>query len=114
MYEPLCRGLLTGKFRELPHFPETDMRAWDERFQGSRFQHARRLINDLERVGQKVGLPTSAIAIGWAVAQPGITAAIAGAKTPLQVQQNALASRVLDQPKVSMVVDKIASIHGGE
>ena len=114
VYEPLCRGLLTGKFSEIPQFPETDMRAWDERFQGSRFHHARRLINDLERVGAKVGLPTSAIAIGWAIAQPGITAAIAGAKTPLQVQQNALASRVLDEPKISRVVDKIASIHGGE
>ena len=114
VYEPLCRGLLTGKFSEIPQFPETDMRSWDERFQGSRFHHARRLIGDLERVGQKVGLPTSAIAIGWAISQPGITAAIAGAKTPLQVQQNALASMVLDQPKIARVVDKIASIHGGE
>lgn len=113
IYEPLCRGLLSGKFKHQPQFPESDMRAWDERFQGARFEHARRLTADLDRVGQKVGLPTAAVSVGWAISQPGITAAIVGAKNPQQVKQNALAAQMLDDPKVAMVVDRIASIHGG-
>ena len=30
-YEPLARGLLTGKFRGVPTFPDTDLRARDDR-----------------------------------------------------------------------------------
>ena len=36
-YEPLARGLLSGKFRALPRFPESDMRRRDPRFWASRF-----------------------------------------------------------------------------
>jgi aryl-alcohol dehydrogenase-like predicted oxidoreductase len=113
VYEPLCRGLLTGKFTSPPNFPDTDMRAWDERFHGARFEHARGLVSDLTRVGQRIGLPTSAIALGWTIAQPGVTAAIAGAKRPQQVLENAMASSLLDMPKAISVIDKVASIHGG-
>jgi len=112
-YEPLCRGLLTGKFKQLPTFPETDLRAWDERFQGHRFAHARGLVSDLEKIGQKLGLPTAAVALGWVIGQKGITAAIAGAKRPEQVRQNAMASRFVEQEKVLGIIDKVASIHGG-
>jgi aryl-alcohol dehydrogenase-like predicted oxidoreductase len=112
-YEPLCRGLLTGKFKTLPQFPETDLRGWDERFQGQRFVHARGLVADLERVAQKVGLPTAAVSIGWVLSQPGITAAIVGAKRPEQVRQNAQAAALADRPKVVRVIDQVAALHGG-
>jgi len=112
-YEPLCRGLLTGKFRLRPDFPDSDLRAWDERFQGARFEHARRLVEDLERVGEKVGVPTAAVALGWVINQPGVTAAIAGAKSPEQVRQNVQAARLFERHKVMAVIDRIASMHGG-
>ncbi|MGB0640754.1 MAG: aldo/keto reductase, partial [Myxococcota bacterium] len=112
-YEPLCRGLLSGKFLQQPTFPETDMRSWDERFQGSRFIHAQQLCGSLAKVGQKLELPTAAIAVGWAIAQPGITAAIVGAKTSEQVRQNVRAAELLQKPKALRVIDQIAAIHGG-
>ena len=113
VYEPLCRGLLTGKFTTPPEFPETDMRAWDERFRGARFRHAAGLVRDLAKVGEKLRVPTSAVAIGWAIAQPGITAAIAGAKRPEQVIENARASEVVGNRKAISVINKVASLHGG-
>ena len=112
-YEPLCRGLLTGKFKGTPSFPESDLRAWDERFQGRRFLHAQGLVADLEKIGAKLGLPTSAVSIGWVVSQPGITAAIAGAKTPEQVRQNARAAALVGKDKIVKVIDRVASMHGG-
>jgi len=112
-YEPLCRGLLTGKFKQAPVFPDSDLRSWDERFKGARFEHARALVRDLEKVAIRIGVPTSAVAIGWLIAQPGMTAAIAGAKTEAQVIQNAQANRVLQSEKIVRIIDKIASIHGG-
>ncbi len=112
-YEPLCRGLLSGKFQSQPNFPDTDLRSWDERFQGSRFAHAQKLVHSLEQVGHKLKLPTAAISIGWAIAQPGITAAIVGAKNPKQVRQNARAAELLEHPKAIRIIDQIAAIHGG-
>jgi len=112
-YEPLCRGLLTGKFKSPPSFPDSDLRSWDDRFKGPRFEHARGLVQDLEKVALRIGVPTSAVAIGWLIAQDGMTAAIAGAKTEDQVIQNAQAGRVAQNEKVVRIIDKIASIHGG-
>jgi aryl-alcohol dehydrogenase-like predicted oxidoreductase len=112
-YEPLCRGLLSGKYTDLPRFPDSDMRSRDDRFTGGRFSHGQRFSRDIARVGSKVGLPAAAVAIGWVCAQPGITAAIAGAKTPEQVKQNALAHKVIGQTRLLDILGRIASLHGG-
>ena len=112
-YEPLCRGLLTGKFTHVPSFPETDLRAHDDRFQGRRFRHGQRLVADLSKVAAKVGVPTSAVAIGWVASRPGVTAVIAGAKRPEQVEQNVRAAEIVDKVKIWEIVDRIAALHGG-
>jgi len=112
-YEPLCRGLLTGKFKAPPSFPETDLRARDERFQGARFRHARALVDDLERVAAKVGVTPAALAIGWVASRPGVTAAIAGARSPEQVRQNVRAAALMGRPQIWRVVSGVAAIHGG-
>jgi len=112
-YEPLCRGLLSGRFARPPSFPDTDLRARDPRFAGARFRHARRLVDDLERAAARLGVPTAALAIGWAASRPGVTAAIAGAKRPEQVRQNAQAARLVGRPRVWRVIDAIAAAHGG-
>lgn len=112
-YEPLCRGLLSGKHRFPPTFPETDMRSRDDRFKGGRFFHAQKLAQDLSKVAAKLGVPTAAVAIGWVASRPGITSVIAGAKTAEQVEQNVLAAEIADKAKVWQVVDQIAAAHGG-
>lgn len=100
-YEPLCRGLLTGKFGATPpSFPETDMRSMDDRFSGRPFAVIHQLNRALEVVARKAGVPQSAIAIGWVASRPGVTAVIAGAKSPEQVEQNVLAARVVDRTAI--------------
>jgi aryl-alcohol dehydrogenase-like predicted oxidoreductase len=111
-YEPLCRGLLTGKYPSPPTFPASDMRARDDRFRGARFVHASRFVRDLERAAARVGVPTAAAAIGWVADQPGIIAAIAGAKRPDQVRDNAQASRLIGS-KVTTILGRLATLHGG-
>ena len=112
-YEPLCRGLLTGKFRTKPRFPATDQRSWDERFQGAAFLHGQRLTRSLSEVAERVGCPTAAVAIGWVCAQPGVTAALVGAKRAHQVEENVVAANLLEQTRVWSVVSRIAALHGG-
>ena len=110
-YEPLCRGLLSGKYDQEPTFPDTDLRARDDRFRGDAFVHGQRVARDLARLGARLEVPTAAVAIGWACAQPGITAAIAGAKTPEQVRQNAQGYRFIDEPEAMEVIGKILHRH---
>jgi aryl-alcohol dehydrogenase-like predicted oxidoreductase len=64
-------------------------------------------------VAQKLDVPTAAVSIGWVLAQPGVTAAIVGAKRADQVLQNAQAANLAGKAKTVSVVDRIASFHGG-
>lgn len=111
-YEALCRGLLSGKYKAPPQFDEDiDMRAWDERFQGHRFVRANAIAQDLVAIGRKLGVPATAVALGWVADQPGVTAVIAGARTAAQVRDNVQASRLVGHDKVWRVVEQAVARH---
>jgi aryl-alcohol dehydrogenase-like predicted oxidoreductase len=105
-YEPLARGLLTGKFRSMPRFPKTDLRARDERFTGRRFLSLLNLVMRLDPVAQKAGVPLAALATGWVASRPGITSVIAGAKRPEQIRESALGARLADHAQLFAAVDR--------
>ena len=110
-YEPLCRGLLTGKYLKEPTFPDSDLRSRDDRFVGRFFVHASRVAHDLGKLARRLEVSTASVALGWVCAQPHVTAAIAGAKTPAQVRENAQAHRFIDQPEAVEVIEKILHRH---
>lgn len=105
-YEPLARGLLTGKFRSIPRFPRTDLRARDERFAGARFLRGLELVMRLDPVAKKLDVPLAALAVAWVCTRPGVTAAIAGAKRPEQIAESARAAELLHHPTLWQVVDR--------
>lgn len=108
-YEPLCRGLLTGKYKATQKFPDSDLRSRDERWQGPRFLKALTLVSRLELIARRRGVPVAALALAWVLRQAGLTAVIAGAKTPQQIDEHVQAVGLLDQealwPQVDGVVD---------
>lgn len=106
-YEPLARGLLTGKFRTPPSFPDSDLRARDDRFKGRAFMQLGAFAQTIATAARKVKLPASALAIGWVLSRPGITAAIVGAKTSEQVEQNVKAALVADRVDFWRVMDPV-------
>ncbi len=111
-YEGLCRGLLTGKYTTPPRFPEHDIRSRDPRFSGAHFEAIAALAADLGRVGEKVGASASAVALGWVASRPGVTAAIAGMRTPAQVADNLAAARLIHRRRLWSVVDRVVERHG--
>ncbi len=111
-YEVLCRGLLTGRHTAPPRFHDDDMRSWDERFTGPRFAYGAGIGRDLAAIGGKLGVSGAAVALGWALSQPGITAAIAGARRPEQIRQSARASALLGHDKVWRIVDEAVRRRG--
>lgn len=110
-YEALCRGLLSGKYRQPPRFDDEDMRSWDERFSGTAFVHANALAQDLVAIGSRLGVSASAVALGWVARQPAVTAVIAGARTAAQVKENVRAAALVEKVKVWEVVDQVRGRH---
>ena len=54
-YETLCRGLLSGRFRSIPTFPKSDLRARDDRFKGGICLRILALVRKLEKVAERGG-----------------------------------------------------------
>lgn len=112
-YEPLCRGLLTGKFTPTSRFAESDLRARDDRFRGPRYLRALTIVSRLQLVAKRLGVPVAAVALAWVARQPGVTAAIAGAKRPGQVEEQAQFTAVLAREDVWPEIDRIVGSFRG-
>ena len=113
-YEPLCRGLLTGKYGPRQRFPESDMRARDDRFQGGRYLRALTIVSRLSLLARRMNVPVAALALAWALRQPAITAVIAGAKRVTQVQENQLAMALAaDDAQPWDEVDRVVAAYRG-
>ena len=108
-YEPLCRGLLTGKYLSMPTFPPGDVRAQDDWFKGSRYIQVSQLVRMLQQIARKVGTTPAALAIAWSAAQTGVATSIVGAKRADQIQKNAEAGALLKRPKLLSVLDQLVA-----
>ena len=106
-YEPLCRGLLSGKFcidgsskPPPPSFPESDLRARDPRFQEPAWSRIQPLVQALRLVGDRLEVPPAALAIAWVLRQPGISIALCGAKRRSQLRESLRAMELLHRERV--------------
>jgi aryl-alcohol dehydrogenase-like predicted oxidoreductase len=54
-----------------------------------------RVVDLLRPVAERLGIPPSQLALAWNVAQPGVTAAIAGSRNPAHIRDNAAAGDVV-------------------
>lgn len=86
-YGPMAAGLLSETFTSgrAAALPEDDWRRSDPAFQGERLTRNLELRDTLVPIARGRGTTTAAIAIVWALAWPGVTAAIVGARRPEQV-----------------------------
>ena len=92
VYSPIEQGLLTGKVSPEREFPDNDIRSKRPTF---RPENRKRVNDTLREVVQPIADTHSATlaqtVIAWTVSQPGITAAIVGARKPEQARENARA-----------------------
>jgi aryl-alcohol dehydrogenase-like predicted oxidoreductase len=85
VYSPLHSGLLTGSFtaERVAALPADDWRRSHPDFTRDLAANLR-AVSRLRRVADRYGVPVSAVALAWALAWPGVTGAIVGARTPGQ------------------------------
>lgn len=105
-YGPLAYGLLTGAITSETRFDEGDFRGGKAEG-GSLFARGNRernlaLVEALRPIAQRLGITLAQLALAWNVAQPGVTAAIAGSRNPDHVRSNAaVGDIVLDEATLS-------------
>lgn len=100
-YSPLHSGLLSGKFSP-ERLTERDWRKRHPDFSGKGLEEKRAVLEELAEMAQRQNLTTPELALSWVLNRPGITAAIAGARTPGQLET--LASAVnFTWPKDNLV-----------
>jgi aryl-alcohol dehydrogenase-like predicted oxidoreductase len=103
-YRPLAAGLLSGKYATPPQFPEGDHRRKLYWFAGPEFDRRRQVMARLESVARAAGTSLAALALGWVLARPGVSIALAGARTAAQVDHNlAAVERPLTAPESSAI-----------
>jgi aryl-alcohol dehydrogenase-like predicted oxidoreductase len=90
VYSPMQSGLLTGAMtrERIAKLPDGDWRSRDPEFREPKLSKNLALVERLRRVGQKYGRPPGQIAVAWVLRNPAVTAAIVGARSPQQVEQN--------------------------
>jgi aryl-alcohol dehydrogenase-like predicted oxidoreductase len=86
-YSPMQAGLLTGSFdrNRLEALDAGDWRRHSPDFQEPGLSANLDLAARLEPIAARHRVPVAAVAVAWVNAQPGVTAAITGARRPSQV-----------------------------
>ncbi len=113
-YAPLCRGLLTGRFREGADFGLGDWRAsgYFPRFVGDNLERNLRLVAEVEAVGTEVGASATQVALAWLLGRRPAVVPIPGARRAPHVEAN-VAAAALELPADAVArLDALGSAAG--
>jgi aryl-alcohol dehydrogenase-like predicted oxidoreductase len=89
VYSPLESGLLSGRFSQhrLESLPAEDWRPRRGPFQAPQLQRVLALVERLRPLAGELEVSLATLAIAWTLSWPGVSGAIAGARTAPQVQE---------------------------
>jgi len=93
-YSPLHHGLLTGKISPEREFKEGDLRRGHASFTPENLKKTGAMLEKIRPIAERHQLTISQLVIAWTIAQPGLTHALVGARTPQQAVENAKAGTV--------------------
>jgi aryl-alcohol dehydrogenase-like predicted oxidoreductase len=87
VYSPMASGLLTGTMtaERIAGLAKTDWRTRNEEFQQPKLTENLAIVERLRKVGARHGRSAGETAIAWTLRQPGVTAAIVGARNAKQI-----------------------------
>lgn len=108
-WSPLGRGVLSGKYREgVP----TDSRAatpgWDQ-FVGEHLTPAKAsMVEALARASEGLGVTIAHVALAWLMERPQISAAIVGARTTSQLQENLASEDLVLPTEIVQALDDVS------
>jgi aryl-alcohol dehydrogenase-like predicted oxidoreductase len=89
VYWPLMKGLLAGKLPRDHIFDAKDGRRKYPMFHGEEWQKNQDFLDRLRPIAAGSGRSVAELVLNWTIYQPGIAAALCGAKRPDQIRANA-------------------------
>jgi aryl-alcohol dehydrogenase-like predicted oxidoreductase len=104
-YSPMQRGLLTGKIKPGHKFNEGESRPDTPYFKEPNLSNILAFLEKLRPIAAGHNATLSQLVLNWTIHQPGITCALAGARNPVQVLENAGAVQF------SLTTDEIKTIN---
>lgn len=91
VYWPLMKGFLAGKLTRDHQWDPKDGRQKYPVFVGEEWTKTHDFLDKLRPIAANAGRTLAQLAVAWTVQQPGITAALCGAKRPEQIRETAAA-----------------------
>lgn len=111
-YWPLMKGILAGKLARDHHFPTRDSRNKYPMYQGDEWQKNLDFVERLRAIAREAGCTVAQLVVGWTIHQPGITAALCGAKRPDQIRETASAMRLQLSPTAFSQIEQAIQARG--
>jgi aryl-alcohol dehydrogenase-like predicted oxidoreductase len=107
-YSPLQRGLLTGKMSPDQKFASGDHRAGMSHFKPENIERTQQFLEQLKPIAAEKQATLSQLVIQWTIHQPGITAALVGARNAKQAEENAAAAIIqLNTEELGLISDYV-------
>jgi len=91
VYSPMGRGILTGKVSMDRQFPKGDGRADEPLYHPENRATVLAALEEVRPIAKAHNLSLANLAVAWVLAQPGVSAALVGARTAAQSKENARA-----------------------
>jgi aryl-alcohol dehydrogenase-like predicted oxidoreductase len=110
-YSSLALGLLSGGLGPERTFSGDDQRLGNARFSRENREQVALMLAQLDPLCAELGLTTAQLVIGWTLAQPGITYALCGARTPRHAAENAVAGEAPLPADAVAGVDAVFAAH---
>jgi aryl-alcohol dehydrogenase-like predicted oxidoreductase len=87
VYSPMQAGLLSGSFnaQRAASLPANDWRSRDVEFKGEALRRNLLVAEAMRAIAERKDTTIAAVAVAWTLAWPGVTGAIVGARSPIQV-----------------------------
>jgi aryl-alcohol dehydrogenase-like predicted oxidoreductase len=108
-WSPLGRGVLTGKYRGgVPSDSRGATPGWDE-FVGVYLTPAKSgVVEALARASEGLGVTIAHVAIAWLLERRQVSAAIIGARTTAQLQENLASEELTLPPEIVQALDDVS------
>ena len=94
-YSPLGRGFLTGDVKPADQYEESDMRRWDDRWQGDNYTGNLTAIRALGELADAKGIAVTQLALAWLLAQGEDIVPIPGTRSADRLAENVGAADVV-------------------
>jgi aryl-alcohol dehydrogenase-like predicted oxidoreductase len=111
VYSPLQLGLLSGKVTPEREFPATDIRSRSPYFKPENRKRVLEFLDKIRPIAQAHKATVAQVVINWTTHQPGVTAALVGARNPAQAEENAAADGFrLSPEEISRINAELAEL----